>query len=256
MAEPKKLVDRLEQSAVLPSGNEERFAGYGVMGVPFSSGDILAMRRFPASSLGQGYTSVWHRDPQGRWTFYTDVPPQLACPRYFGSAIDEAVVREIEITWTSHRDFTISIQEDPGLDWHLSLAETPATRLINAVGGVLPDALWRKEAVLKLMGKAAGLILRAGRLRLTGQVPNHQWYRVGPMLIWAVQSSTARMGDQDLGSVNPLPVQTRLGDFWIPQRGIFAIGHAFFEPLDPGRHALTTATSSGETSPKITSPGV
>ena len=245
MAEPKELVDRLEQDAKLPGGNEERFAGYGVMGVPFTSGDLLAMRRFPASSLGHGYTSLWHRDPQGRWTFYSDVPPQLACPRYFGSAVGEAVVREIEITWSSLRDFTISIAEDSDLDWHLSLAETPATRLINAVGSVLPDALWRKEAVLKPMGKAAGLMLRAGRLGLTGQAPNHQRFIANPMLIWAIQSSTARMGNQDLGSVGPLPVQTRLGDFWIPQRGIFAIGRAFFEPLDPARHALTTATSSG-----------
>src|SRR3712207_8448539 len=76
MAAPKELVDRLEQGAELPSGDEERFAGYGVMGVPFTSGDLLAMRRFPASSLGRGYTSVWHRDPRGRWAFYSDVPPQ------------------------------------------------------------------------------------------------------------------------------------------------------------------------------------
>jgi hypothetical protein len=41
MAEPKELVDNLEQGAELPSGNEERFAGYGVMGIPFSSGDIF-----------------------------------------------------------------------------------------------------------------------------------------------------------------------------------------------------------------------
>jgi hypothetical protein len=119
MAEPKELVDRLEQGAELPSGNDERFAGYGVMRVPFSSGDILAMRPVPASSLGQGYTSVWHRDSQGRWTFYSDVPPQLACPRYFGSAVSEAEVREIEITWSSPRDFTVSIEENLGLDWHL-----------------------------------------------------------------------------------------------------------------------------------------
>ncbi len=245
MAEPKDLVEKLEGSAELPSGDQERFAGYGVMGVPFTSGDLLAMRRFPASSLGEGYTSVWHRDPQGSWTIYTDVPPQLACPRYFGSAVTEAVVREIEIAWTGSRTFTISIEDDPGLRWHLTLAETPATRLMNAVGGMLPDALWRKEAVLKPMGKAAGLLLRAGRLGLTGQAPNRQRFIANPMLIWAIQSSTARMGNQDLGSVGPLPVQTRLGDFWIPQRGIFAIGRAFFEPLDPARHVLTTATSSG-----------
>jgi hypothetical protein len=245
MAEPKELVEKLEQDAQLPSGNEERFVGYGVMGVPFTSGDLLAMRRFPASSLGEGYTSVWHRDPQGRWTIYTDVPPQLSCPRYFGSAVGEAVVREIEIAWTGPRDFTVSIEDDPGLDWHFSLTETPATRLMNAMGGVLPDALWRKEAVLKPMGKAASLVLRAGRLGLAGQVPNRQRFIANPMRIWAIQSSTAKMGEQGLGEVSPLPVQTRLGDFWIPQRGIFAIGRAFFEPLDPSRHALTTAMSSG-----------
>jgi hypothetical protein len=155
------------------------------------------------------------------------------------------VEKEIEITWASPRDLTISIEEGPGLDWRLSLAKTPATRLINAVGGVLPDALWRKEAVLEPMGKAAGLLLRAGRLGLTGRAPNRQRFIANPMLIWAVRSSTARMGDRDLGGVGPLPAQARLGDFWIPQRGIFAIGRAFFEPLDPARHAPTTATSSG-----------
>ncbi len=245
MAEPKELVDKLEQGAVLPSGNEERFVGYAVLGVPFSSGHLLAMRRFPATSLGEGYTSVWHRNPQGKWTIYTDVPPQLACPRYFGSAIAEALVRDIEITWRGPRDFTVSIEDDLGLIWHLSLTETPATRLMNAMGGALPDPLWRREAVLKPMEKAAGLVLRAGRLRLLGQVPNGQRFMVNPMRIWMIQSSTARMGDGDLGEVGPLPVQARLGDFWIPQRGIFAIGRAFFEPLDPARHALTTATSSG-----------
>jgi hypothetical protein len=245
MLEPKDLVDRLEQGTELPSGNEERFTGYGVLGVPFTSGNLLAMRRFPASSLGESYTSVWHRNSQGRWTIYTSVAPQLACPRYFGSAIDEALVREIEITWTSPRDFTLSIEEDPGLEWHLSLGQTPATRLINAVVGVLPDALWRKEAVLKAMGKAGGLMLRAGRLPMAGQVPNGQRFVLNPKHIWMIQSSTARMAKQDLGRVGPLPVQTRLGDFWIPQRGMFVIGHAFFEPLDPARHALPMVTSSG-----------
>ena len=245
MLEPKELVDRLEQGTELPSGNEERFAGYGVLGVPFTSGHLLAMRRFPASSLGESYTSVWHRNPQGRWTIYTSVAPQLACPRYFGSAIDETGVREIEISWTSPRDFTLSIEEDPALEWHLSLGQTPATRLINAVVGVLPDALWRKEAALKAMGKAGGLMLRAGRLPLAGQVPNGQRFFLIPKHMWMVQTSTARMANQDLGSVGPLAVQTRLGDFWIPQRGLFVTGYAFFEPLDPARHALmTTVTSS------------
>jgi len=245
MASPKDLAHELEQGAELPSGNDERFVGYAVMGLPFTSGHLLAMRRWPASSLGEPYTSVWHRDPLGRWTFYTDVPPQLACPRYFGSAITEAAVREIEIAWRGPQEFTVSIEDDPRLDWRLSLMETLATRLMNAMGGVLPDPLWRQEAVLKPIGKAAGPVLRAGHLGLAGRVPNRQRFIVNPVRIWAIRSSTARIDDQDLGEVGPLGVQTRLADFWIPQRGIFAIGRAFFEPLDLARHALTTAISSG-----------
>lgn len=117
-------------------------------------------------------------------------------------------------------------------------------RLMNAMGTILPDALWRQEAVLKLMGKAASLVLRAGRLELVGQVPNRQRFLAKPLLLWEIPSRTVRIGDQDLGKLGPLGVQTRLGDFWLPQRGIFTIRRGFFEALDPARHALTTATTS------------
>jgi len=80
---------------------------------------------------------------------------------------------------------------------------------------------------------------------LSGRVPNHQRFIANRLLIWSVRSSTARMGNQDLGDIHHLPEQARLGDLCIPQRGIFAVGRAFFEPLDLARHALTTSTSSG-----------
>jgi hypothetical protein len=31
-------------------------------------------------------------------------------------------------------------------------------------------------------------------------------------------------------------MQARLGDFWLPQRGLFIIGHVFMEQFDPARH--------------------
>jgi hypothetical protein len=84
--EPADIAADIERRSELPPGSEERFFGYGVMGLPFRSGHVLALRRFPASSIGPGYRSVWHRDPHGRWTFYQDQPGELACTRYFGSA--------------------------------------------------------------------------------------------------------------------------------------------------------------------------
>ncbi len=62
MSDPRGLVERIERGIELPEGVDERFSGYGVMGLPFASGHILALRRFPASSVGPAYTSVWHRD--------------------------------------------------------------------------------------------------------------------------------------------------------------------------------------------------
>lgn len=53
------LAAEAEDTDQLPPGDEERFAGYGVMGLPFASGHVLAMRRFPSSSIGPAYTSVW-----------------------------------------------------------------------------------------------------------------------------------------------------------------------------------------------------
>ena len=35
---------------------------------------------------------------------------------------------------------------------------------------------------------------------------------------------------ESFGEAGGIPEQARLGDFWIPQRGLFAIGRAFFEP--------------------------
>ena len=92
MQEPRKIVEAIENSSRLPEGHEERFTGYGVMGVPFKLGHVLCLRRFPVTSIGQGYTSVWHRDPGGCWTFIQDVSPRNGCSRYFGSAVDRSLV--------------------------------------------------------------------------------------------------------------------------------------------------------------------
>lgn len=241
MAEPRELVEKMESGAELPAGVEERFVGYGVMGVPFASGHVLCLRRFPASSVGPGYTSIWHLTPEGSWNFYQNVPPQQACPRYFGSAIANAAVGDIDISWTGPRDFSVTLQGERRLSWQVSLAASPATRAMNAFGSLLPGALWRRSSVLRMMGAVASVALRAGKLGLVGKAPNGQAFMANPKLIWFIPSSRAEVDGRDLGGLGPLPVQAKLGDFWIPQRGIFAIGGAFFEPFDAERHLSGTS---------------
>lgn len=241
MHEPRELVTRLEQAPEVPQGREERFAGYGVMGLTFASGHILGLRRFPASPLGPGYTSVWHRDPEGRWSMYQDVPPDRACTRYFGSAVAEAAVNDITIDWSGPHNFRVSIESACSLRWSLSLASIPTTRFMNAVGGATPGALWRQPLFLKLMGGVASVALGAGYLALAGETPNGQRFIANPRLVWTVSASTASLDGQDFGSLGPLPVPARLGDFWIPQRGLFVIGSAFMENFDPAKHQSTTS---------------
>ncbi len=59
-----------ERHPRLPQGSEERVAGYGVMGQTFASGHVLGLRRWTASSVGEQFASIWHREPDGRWHFY------------------------------------------------------------------------------------------------------------------------------------------------------------------------------------------
>jgi hypothetical protein len=231
------LVDRLEREHPLPGGDEERFLGYGVMADPFQSGDLLAMRRFPASSLGAGYTSVWHRSPEGQWTFWSDRPPLQACPRYFGSDIAHAVSTPITVRWTGPLHLEIEIPA-ADLRWAMDLESTRVTRTLNRLGQLLPERAWRSPYTLALIGRFAARLLHAGRLGLSGRVPNGQAFIANPQLVWIVGSSSASIAGRDLGPMGPLAEQTHLGDFWIPQRALFAIGRSFFEPVDPSRHRL------------------
>jgi hypothetical protein len=107
------------------------------MGLPFRSGHVLGLRRFPASSIGPGYRSVWHRDPHGRWTFYQDQPAELACTRYFGSAVDEVREGPIRIEWTGPRGFQVPAA-DGELEWTVEVGSTPVTRLFNRAASALP----------------------------------------------------------------------------------------------------------------------
>jgi hypothetical protein len=243
MQEPREIVEALEKHAQVPEGNDERFSGYGVMGLPFASGHILCMRRFPVSSLGRGYTSVWHRNPDRGWTFIQDRPPEQSCPRYFGSGIAQTLTDEIRITWTGPRDFWITIEGAYNLDWRVSLEQTLTTQLANAAGRLLPDALWRNPSLLKMIGKAGSLCLGAGRINLTGKVPNGQRFLANPKRMWKISSSTATVQREDLGEIGPHPIQENLADIWIPQSGRFFVGDVYLESFDPERHLSILSTS-------------
>jgi len=236
MQGPRTLVESMERAPALPPGPEERFSGYGVMGVPFSSGYVLALRHFAASSVGPGYSSVWIRDPVGVWTMHSTADPGASCPRYFGSALGAASTGGISIRWRDGYSFSVEVRDGLDLSWDLTLAATPVTRLMSAVSCTVPERLWRSRVFLGAMGAVAGPVLGAGHIGLTGRVPNGQTFIARPLRMWFVRESTAQLKGHSLGRIAALPVQDKLGDFWIPQRGIFMLGSSVFEPFNPALH--------------------
>ena len=152
MQSPRTLVESVEHHPALPSGPEERFAGYGVMGVPFGSGHVLALRHFPASSVGPGYSSVWIRNPAGVWTMHSTTAPGTSCARYFGGALVTASTGGISIRWRNDYSFSVEVGDGVDLSWDVTLAATPVTRLMSAVAGSVPERLWRNRMFLRIMG--------------------------------------------------------------------------------------------------------
>jgi hypothetical protein len=234
------LAAEAEAVPALVPGAAERFSGYALMSLPFSSGYVLGLRRFPVTSIGPGYTSVWMRTPDERWTIYTSIAANLSCPRYFGSSLQSTSVHRIDVAWTGDRSFTVVIGDDVDLRWEVTLAATPITKMMSGVAGMLPQPFWQSTLFLSALGALAGPVLRAGRIGMTGRTPNRQSFRANLKRLWLVESSAATLAGEDLRAVAPLDEQVKLGDFWMPQRGIFMIGGAAFDPRDAGDAPPTT----------------
>ncbi len=118
-------------------------------------------------------------------------------------------------------------------------------RVLNAVAARLPDRLRRAGGLLRVLGPVAGRLLGSGPLGLTGSMPNEQMFSMTPYHLWVGSASRATLAGCDLGAPAPLPERARVGDFRIPQRGLVAVGSAYFMPLDPARHSTRLALSVG-----------
>jgi len=229
---PRAFAQEVEESPALPPGNCERVSGYGVMGLPFQSGHVLGLRRWTASSVGDRFTSIWHRDPQGCWTFYESLTCDVACSRYFGVDVERGQVVPIAVEWGGPSRLHVRTA-DGSVDWTVEMASTPITRMMSAVGSAIPLAGWRSRPVLLAMGAVAGRALGVGKVKLTGLTSNGQHFDANPLRIWQVIDSHAVVEGTDLGPLGALTEQAHMADFYFPQRGIFAIGRVFVTPVTP-----------------------
>ena len=141
------------------------------------------------------------------------------------------------------------------LSWRLILEATPATQMMTTMGSATPQWAWNSDAVLASMGSMAGGFLRSGRIKLRGRTPNGPRFKAAPMQVWRVAGGEAVVDDADLGTLAPLTEQAHLGDFWLPQRGLFFAGQArFTKPVcdveeKPAMNRDRPGTSATNTTP-------
>lgn len=115
-----------------PWPDHEYVKGWGVFGLPFDSGHVLALRVFPENDFGP-YRTVWHRDPAGRWSIFVHGDRlDTACPRYYGPACAYTGFAEITVDWTGPASLRVTV-DTPALDWTLTATAGPVLRAMNAV---------------------------------------------------------------------------------------------------------------------------
>jgi hypothetical protein len=224
-----------------PIGDDERAVGSAVMGLPFASGHYLAMRNWASTSFAPPYQSVFHRTPEGRWTIWSDAEPENGCGRFWSAAVHAIDLVEIRSNWEGPNDLTIEI---PHVDfrWELCIANSPTTGIMSGMAGIVPEAAWESNAILRLMGGMAGRFLGVGKVNMAGALPNGQHFRMAPRKMWRIMDSAASLADKDFGPMGRPPSQLSLGEVWLPQEGIFAVGTVRTDAYDREIHHPALAT--------------
>lgn len=213
-----------------PWPGHEYVRGYGVFGLPFDSGHVLALRVFPQSSFGP-YRTVWHRDPGGRWSIYADAQDvEHACPRYYGAACEHVGTARIGLVWTGPRTLHVTMDE-PALDWTVIAARSPWLGLLNPLSELMPLASWRPPALVRARERLAQT-LGMGRLEMSGKMPSGHSGLLMPQRMYLVNESSAVLGGMDLGRPTQLPANPTIGGVPLPARGVLAIGQAMWPIRD------------------------
>lgn len=236
--QPRDLAQQLEQRRAVTAGSGERFVGFGLTGLGFEAGEILAFQRFTASSIGPPFASVWQRRADARWSIHTNVDPGRSCPRYFGPALDDARMDDIEVVWLGPREVSVTARH-ARLQLALRLSPSLVTMALGAAARLLPRRVWRSRRLSRALGAGAARLLRAGRLTLSGGTPAGQRFHIVPRAVWRVEAAAAVIDGRDLGSTVAISDGVGVGDFRIPGRGLFVFSETVFEgcPVLPGHRS-------------------
>lgn len=161
---------------------------------------------------------------------YQDIDVDAGCGKYFSNAVESMQQTPIRIVWTGANRFSVFVGAAEPIAWDMHLDATPASRALGRFAAALPAPLLRVRLLARTIGSAAGMLLRAGALTLTGSTPNGFYFVARPDALWYVTASRATIGSRTAGEVVLNREDVLLGDFRIPRRGLFAIAKAVLRP--------------------------
>lgn len=225
-----------------PWPGHEYVKGWGVFGLPFDSGHVLALRVFPENDFGP-YRTVWHRDPGGRWSIYVDGPRlDTACPRYYGPACHFTGHANIGLTWDGPATLHVTM-DSPALDWTLTATSTRILGMMNAISAAMPLATWRPRPLVRIREHLASA-LGMGQLHMSGIMPSGHSGTLMPQRMYYIDDSRATLDGADLGRPARLRVNPTIGQVTLPARGVLATGQAMWQILDPGEYQRTRSQAA------------
>ena len=232
-----ELSDLPARRGQAPWPNHEYVKGWGVFGLPFDSGDVLALRVFPENDFAP-YRTLWHRDPSGGWSIHVDGPRlDTACPRYYGRACDHVAHAGLTLTWAGPATLRVTMDR-PSLEWTLTATANTILTALNVIGGMLPPGTWRPSALVRVRERI-GAALGMGQLQLSGVMPSGHTGTLMPEKMYFIDVSRAILDGVDLGRPLRLRENPRIGDVPLPARGVLAVGMAMWAILDPVEYERT-----------------
>lgn len=213
-----------------PWPGHEYVKGWGVFGLPFGSGHVLALRVFPENDFAP-YRTLWHRGPEGRWAIYVDGPRlDTACPRYYGPACEHTGSARIDLDWTGPATVRVTMDR-PALDWTLTASSNRLLDLLNAISPALPLVTWRPRALRRARERLAAA-LGMGHLELSGLMPSGHAGILMPQRMFFVDDARARLDGVDLGRPVHLDENPTIGRVPLPARGVLAVGGGMWQIRD------------------------
>ena len=235
-----ELSDLPERRARFAWPDHEYVRGWGIFGLPFDSGHVLALRVFPQNDFAP-YRTVWHRTPNASWSIFVDGPRlDTACPRYYGPACTVIAHTGIGLQWTGPVSLRVTV-EQPALDWTVDVSTTRLLRALNLLSPRMPLWTWKRPALVRARELIAERLLGMGAIRLHGVMPSGHVGTLMPERMYFIDRAAATLDGEDLGRPERATQPPDIGGVSLPARGILAVGQAAWQILDPDEYQRTRA---------------